>query len=345
MNNFFRITFLFSIFIFLSCENDDNTNGTQTEGDYQNGTFVLNEGGFNGFSGVTFISDDLSRVEQNVFSTVNDAEELGLFPQSIFFDLNGLAYIISNGSNLITVVDRFTFEKVAEINTDLDVPRYGAVLDGKAYVTNQASFDTGADDFVTVINLEDFSVETTIPLIKTAEFIFTDGFKLFVQNAAFGVGSEISVIDPDNNSVETIIETGDGLQSIHINASTLYAHHATGIDRISTSDLEVTSTIAFPASLDAVSQLEIYNGQFYYLNNNQVYSTSIVEDSLSDEPLFSYDAAAPSFIYGFEVNNDLIYLADARDFASDGRVVIFDTDGNQVFETTVGLNPNGFYFN
>ncbi len=344
MTNFFKITFLISIFIFLSCENDD-ANAPQIEGDYQNGTFVLNEGGFDGFSGVTFISNDFGRVEQNVFSTVNEGEELGLFAQSIFFDLNGLAYIISNGSNLITVVNRFTFEKVAEITNNLDVPRYGAVLDGKAYVTNLASFDTGADDFVTVIDLEDFSVDTTIPLTKTAEFIVSDGFKLFVQNASFGNGSGITVIDPNNNSVETTIETGDSLQSIHINGSTVYARHAMGIDRINTSSLEVTSTINFPEGLGALTQLDIYNGQFYYLSGNNVYTTSIIADTLSEEPLFSYNATAPSSIYGFEVNNDFIYMADAQDFASDGKVVVFDTDGNQVLETPVGLNPNGFYFN
>ncbi len=345
MNNFFKITLLLSFFAFLSCENDDNSNSPDIQGDYQNGTIVLNQGGFNGLSGVSFISDDLTRVEQNVFSTINDGEELGLFPQSIFFDLNGLAYIISNGSNLITVVNRFTFEKVAEISTNLDVPRYGAVLDGKAYVTNQASFNTGADDFVTVINLEDYSVETTIPLTKTAEFIVSDGFRLFVQNASFGEGSDITVINPDNNSIETTIETGDGLQNIIINAGTIYANHATGIDRVDTSTLEVSSTISFPAGLNAVSQLDIYNGQFYYLSNNNVYSTSIVEDSLSDEPLFTYSNSAPSSVYGFSVNDDLIYIADAIDFASDGKVFIFDTEGNQVFETSVGLSPSGFYFN
>jgi len=345
MNNFFRITISLLFFALISCDNDDNNNTSQPEGDYVNGTLVLNEGGFNGSSGITFISDDLNRVEQDVFSTVNDGQELGLFPQSIFFDLNGLAYIISNGSNLITVVSRFNFQKVAEINTGLDVPRYGAVLDGKAYVTNQASFDTGADDFVSVINLSDFSVETTIPLTKTAEYIVSDGIKLYVQNASFGVGSEITVIDPANNSIETTIETGDGLQSIHINASTIYAHHNTGIDRISTSSLEVTSTINFPAGLGAISQLDISDGQFYYLSNNNVYTTSIVDNSLSDQPIFSYDASAPSSVYGFEVNQNLIYIGDALDFASDGKVVVFDTDGNQVFETTVGLNPNGFYFN
>jgi hypothetical protein len=50
-------------------------------------------------------------------------------------------------------------------------------------------------------------------------------------------------------------------------------------------------------------------------------------------------------MYGFAVNNNLIYIADAGDFSSNGFVEIYDTDGNFVFETSVGVAPNGFYFN
>jgi hypothetical protein len=336
---------LLLIFVLVSCDNDDNNPITEPLGDYVDGFFVLNEGGFSSPGGVTFISDDYSRVEQNAFSNVNENEELGLFPQHIFFDANGLAYIISNGSNLITVVNRLTLEKVAEISTSLDIPRYGTVLDGKAYVTNQASFETGTDDFVAVINLEDFTVETTIPLMTTAEFILTDGVNIYVQNASFGTGNSISVINPQTNSVENSIETGNSLQNITLNANLLYALHGSGVDVISLSNAEVLSTIEFEPGLDAVRNLRTEVGKFYYTNGNNVYVSDISSSTLNDEPLIEGSAQNITFIYGFTVNEGLIYMADAIDFSADGKAFIYDTNGDFIFETSVGLSPNGFYFN
>lgn len=345
MRTIFKTSLLILFFAFISCENDDDTITPQPEGEFSDGFFVVNNGGFNGSYGISFISNDFNRVEQNIFSSVNAGENLGLFPQSMFFDLNGLAYIISNGSNLITVVNRFGFQKVAEITTNLDNPRYGVVVDGKAYVTNSASFDTTADDFVTVINLGDFSVETTIPILEAAEFIITDGALVYVQNASFGTGSGITVINPLTNSIETKIETGENLQNVAINANTIFALHENGIDAINLSSQEISSTITMESGLDSVTNLRVSNGQFYYTDGNSIYTSSLGSAILSDEPLITYESAEASFIYGFDVNDGLIYIADAKDFASDGKVLIYDLNGDLVFETMVGLSPNGFYFN
>ena len=345
MKTIFKTILLILCFAFISCENDDDNTTPQPEGEFTDGFFVVNEGGFSGSNGISFISNDFSRVEQNIFSTVNANEDLGLFPQSIFFDQDGHAFIISNGSNVVTVVNRFSFEKIAEITTNIDRPRYGTVLNGKAYVTNQASFETNADDFVTVINLEDFSVETTIPLTDTAEFILTDGTLLYVQNATFGQGKGITVINPSTNSIQTQIETGENLQNIVINANSIFALHGTGIDAISLNTLEVNSTISFTPNLNAVRNLRVFQGQLYYTNDNSAYTSSLGDSTLSDVPLFSYESPSFGTFYGFNVNDGLIYLSDARDYASDGFIEIYDLDGNFVFETAVGLAPNGFYFN
>lgn len=342
---FLSILFVLAI-IFISCENDDdNIQTPEPEGEFTEGFFVINEGNFDGSGELTFISNDFSRVEQNMFSTVNTNESVGIFPQSLFFDDNDRAYIIANGSNIITVVNRYTFEKIAEISTNLDNPRYGVVHDDKAYVTNQASFETNADDFVTVINLDDFSIETTIPLLDTAEYIISDGNLLYVQNASFGTGSGITIINPNTNTIEDEIETGENLQNIVINSNVLFALHETGIDAISTNTFELSYTIDSTPNLDALSNLRISNGQLYYTNNNSVYTSSLSDTTLSDDPLFSYDSPSFGTFYGFEVNDGLIYIADAVDFASDGFIEIYDVEGNLMFETSVGLSPNGFYFN
>ncbi|MFD2432632.1 hypothetical protein ACFSO9_03210 [Mesonia maritima] len=143
-----------SVLFLTSCSNDDDFTPPEDsknpeepgeeQGKYKNGIFVLNEGGI---GTVTYISDDLENVEQTIFQNVNEGEDLGGYAQSIFFE-DDLAYIISNGSNLITVVNRYTFELVGKVDSGLEVPRYGVIYNGKAYVTNQGdTLDGGVDDF------------------------------------------------------------------------------------------------------------------------------------------------------------------------------------------------------
>ncbi|RRO18804.1 YncE family protein [Flavobacteriaceae bacterium 14752] len=344
MKTILKITVLCLSLLIVSCSSDDdNLSPNVPQGEFDQGFYVLNEGGI---GSVTYISDDFSRIEQNIFSSVNDGQDLGQFVQSLFFDNNNRAYIIANGSNLITVVDRFTFEKLGEITTDLDIPRYGVVLDNKAYVTNQASFTTGEDDFVAVINLDTFEVESTIPIGETVEFIKSSNDKLFVQNAAFGFGNKISVIDPNTNAVETQIQTQSGLQNIEVNNNSLYALHSSGLDIYDLNNLNPTSTLALPESLSGAKNLQIFSDEVYYTFETSVYKSNLTDTTLSDEVLFSYESSSEfGSMYGFKVHEGQIYLSDAGDFASDGFIEIYDTEGNFVFETTVGLAPNGFYFN
>ncbi len=344
MKTILKITVLCLSLLILACSSDDdNLSPTVPQGEFDQGFFVLNEGGI---GSVTYISDDFSRIEQNIFSSVNNGQDLGQFVQSLFFDNNNRAYIISNGSNLITVVDRFTFEKLGEITTDLDIPRYGVVFNNKAYVTNQASFTTGEDDFVAVINLDTFEVENTILIGETVEFIKSSNDRLFVQNAAFGFGNKISVIDPNSSIIENQIQTESGLQNIEINNNSLYALHSSGLDIYDLNNLNPTSTLVLPESLSGAKNLQIFNNEAYYTFGTSVYKSNLNGTTLSGEVLFSYESSSEfGSMYGFKVHESQIYLSDAGDFASDGFIEIYDTEGNFVFETAVGLAPNGFYFN
>ena len=126
---------LFASALFLtSCSSDDNSN-SESLGAYDNGTFVLNEGNTTtSTSSITFISNS-GAVEQDVYKNVNPSGvALGTYLQSMFFD-DTRAYIISGSANKITVVDRYTFKFIATIATDFANPRYGAVANGKAFVT------------------------------------------------------------------------------------------------------------------------------------------------------------------------------------------------------------------
>ena len=50
-------------------------------------------------------------------------------------------------------------------------------------------------------------------------------------------------------------------------------------------------------------------------------------------------------MYGFEVENDRIFIGDGGDFASNSFVEIYDLNGTLLKNIEAGLAPNGFYFN
>jgi len=315
---------------------------------YENGFFVLNEGGSSAGT-VTHVSQDLESTQQAIYQAVNPGDDLGSFLQSIFFD-GDLAYVISNGSNVITVVNRYTFELVGKVEGGLEVPRYGIVENGKAYVTNQASFTTNEDDFVAVIDLASLQVEQSITIGDAVEFIKEDNGKLYIQNATYDNGNKISIFNPNNNQVETTITTADALNSFEIENGSLYALSANALEVFNLSDLtmvnEVSLNYGTTANPVAAKKIDIENGIIYFTADKSVYVMNVDATQAPTSALLSYNSnSAFGAMYGFEVEDDRIFIADGGDFASDSFVEVYDLSGNLLKNITVGVGPNGFYFN
>ena len=348
-----------SILFLTSCSNDDDFTPPEDsenpenpeepgeeQGKYKNGIFVLNEGGI---GTVTYISDDLENVEQTIFQNVNEGEDLGGYAQSIFFE-DDLAFIISNGSNLITVVNRNTFEKVALIDSGLDVPYYGVVENGKAYVTNLAAFDSGDDDYIAVIDLETYQVENTIAIGDYAENIEEENGKLYILNSNYGVGGSISVFNPATQQIENVIETTDDLNSFEIEDGIIYALGFTKLQKIELASGDVQEEISLAYGTDEnplkVENIEIEDNQIYFTVGTSVYTLGMEDTEKPEEPILTYNSDSEyGVMYGFEVEDNRIFVADGGDFASDSFVEVYDLEGNLLKNISVGLGPNGFYFN
>lgn len=332
--------------IFLGCESDDNN---QTAlGSYDNGILVLNEGGV---GEVSYLSNDLNTIQHNIFSTVNgDVQNLGQFVQSIFFD-GERAFIISNGSNKITVVDRNTLAYITTISSGFAVPRYGAVLNGKAYVTNHSSFTTGTDDFVSVIDLATLTVIDQIQMNDFSDKIVAANGNIYVANGYFGSGETVSVIDPSSNNVSSVINVGISPNSLEARGGTLYVlcGSFTNESKLVKVDLETNVIVGenvFPASMGNAANLDIDGEKLYFTVGGKIYAISTDATQISDNPLVNTGSTSFYMGYGFAVNNGRIYITEAAaDFSSDGKLLIYSADGEFVAEKPTGLGPNGIYFN
>ncbi len=335
---------LASSFLFVSCSDDDDSISDIPLGIYDKGVLIVNEG--NSASGtISFVSFDLLNVRQDIFGTENPGQGIGGYVQSVFFD-DDRAFIISNGSNIITVVNRYTFEFIGKIDTGLNVPRYGVVENGKAYVTNLADFVDLTDDFVSVINLSTLTVESSIAINAIAERIVEENGKLYVANGSYGVGSSITVINAASGTVESTIDVGISPNSLEEEEGFLYVlcGNYTDDSKLVKINLDTNQKVSEITMTGLVSaqNLNIENSKIYFTVNSDVFTENLSSTTISSTPLFTSTATT---LYGFGVEDGKIFVGDAKDYASDGEVFIYNNSGVLQKQFSVGLNPNGFYFN
>lgn len=343
----FFLMALASSILFVSCSDDDDNGKVIPQvplGAYDNGVLIVNEG--NGSAGtISFITNDLANVGQDIFGAVNPGQGIGGYVQSMFFD-GDRAFIVSNGSNKVTVVNRYTFELIGKIETGFNVPRYGVVENGKAYVTNLASFTDLADDFISVINLSTLTVESTIAVNGLAEKITGANGKLYVANGSYGAGSSVTVINASTNTIESTIDVGISPNSMKKENGFLYVlcgnyTDASKLVKINLSTNQKVSEVEMTGLVSA-QNLNIEDNKVYFTIDSDVYSEDLTATTFSTTPLFTSTATT---LYGFGVNDAIIFVGDAKDYASDGEVFIYNTSGTLQKQFSVGLLPNGFYFN
>ena len=346
-----RVLLVAFTFAFLaSCTNDDNEN--VSKGNYDNGVFILNEGNSSGGS-VSFLGDDLTTFKQDVYGAENGGDFFGLYVQNIFF-YGDKAYVIAGGSNVINVVNRYTFKLLAKIETGLITPRYGVVKNGKAYVTNANTYAyanpaTGnTDDFVAVIDLATNKVESKINLNATANRIVLEGDKLYITEPYNS--DKVLVVNTVTKALETPITVGSSANTMEVKNGILYVlaspyGSASKIVKVKLSDKSITEVV-FPSALTGAGNLDIYGSKIYFTKGTGVYSMDIAATQPSGKLIFNYSSTSQyGVMYGFAVENDKIYIADGGDFASNSKAYVYSLTGTLQKEITVGVGPNGFYFN
>jgi YVTN family beta-propeller protein len=350
----FFVALMSSLFL-ASCSNDDNENETPL-GSFDNGVLILNQGNFaGGNSAISYLSDDFASFQNNIFSLVNPTLTLGDTGQDIGF-YNELAFVVLNYSNKIEVVNRYTMVSIATIDTELNNPRYIAFANGKGYVTNWGDGGSPTDDFVAVIDLNSYDVLTTIPVAEGPERIVERNNKLYVAHVGgYGYGSTISVINASSNTVTATIPVGDVPNSLVFEDDSLYVicggkpsyaptETAGQLIKINVSNNTVATQIDFPAATHP-SNLVIEDNAVYYTIDAEIYKKTISDNTLPTEALFTTTAQGVYGVFSFAVHNNKIYVGDAFDYNSNGKVYVYSSLGALEQQYTVGVIPAGFYFN
>ncbi len=335
----FAATLLFTT----SCREDDPIDEPQPKGAYENGIFLSNEGNFGTPTAtVSFISNDLS-IENNIYSNNNAGAALGDVLQNI--GVNGdNAYLILNNSNKIEIVNRYNFKKVATVSDQVSQPRYIAFANSNYYVTNSS----GSSKFVNVYSSTTNAFVKKIPLTSGGERIVEASGKIFVQNASFGSGKKITIINPNSNTVENeVIVPNGNIQKTISTGGSAYTIASTSTDsyiyKFSPTGA-ISSTITLSGIANA-NNLEVDGSKFFFSSGSKVYSMDISSTVAPTAPILTLSDNSWSALYGFNVIDGKIYISNANGFTADSTVEIYSTSGALLKTVTAGRGTNGFYKN
>ncbi|WP_457609626.1 YncE family protein [Lutibacter sp.] len=333
-----------------SCNEDDTI--IEPKGDYENGILIASEGPFGSGTGtVMFISDDYTVTENAIFNKVNN-QDIGNILQSIGFEEDN-AYLIANVSNKITVVNRYTFEVITTITEGLNNPRYFAEVNGKGYVTNWGDPLNNDDDYIAVLNLATNLVESTIPVaFGPEEIVAVDNTLYVAHQGGYGQNNIVSVISASSNSIIKTLDVGDVPNTLIVDdKDDVWVLSGgkpswTGVEtkgvlsKINTDTNLIVTSFDFQAT-EHPNFLSVDDDYLYYNLGGNVYKMSSTASALptSEEisGLYSYNMVA---------KDGILYATDAGDYASNGKLYLYDLSTNSLMNTfTTGIIPNGIYFN
>lgn len=350
-----KISLLFLVTaLIISCNSDDNGNEILPEGDFVNGAFVLNEGGYNhGNASVSFINAQ-GEIENNIYESVNGMG-LGDVAQSISFD-DELAYIVVNNSNTVEVVNRYTFKRVGTIAGELNNPRYMVFENGKGYISNWGDGANAEDDFIAVVDLSNFSVLQKISVPQGPERMIEENGKLYVaQRGDYGSGNSVTVINLTTNTISGSIEVGDVPNGMIEEDGYLYVicsgkgswtgdETLGGLYKINLQNNQIVDSFTFEQGVHP-SYLQEENSKLYYTIGNDIYQTETADIEPST-PYISTSNDGMQTLYGFNVDNGWIYACDAKDYVGNGDLYAYTLSGTLESKYPIGgVLPNGVYFN
>lgn len=331
----------------ISCRNDDPVTPPVSKGAYENGILIANEGGFSSpNASVSFISNDLAKLENNIFSSNNDNATLGNVFQSIGFR-DDKAYLVANVPNKIEIVNRYTFKKAGTITANLETPRYIAFSPNNIYVTNNDFFSVrkvniydNSNNFVKSISFDRYAEKVTYS--DGFVYVQTDGITYDNSYNELPTGHTITRINASSNTVDKTITLSDDAIIKDMASDNAYTYVLTSDSNKTVfhkimSKTGTVETSTFSGVANGL-KLALDNGKIYFVTGGKkVYEIT----GITAKPMFDVTA---SHIYGFNVIDGKVYVSDPS-FSQNNQVRIYDLSGSVLKTVTTGIGTNGFYKN
>ncbi len=345
------ITVLFSISILVGCRMNDPIAPVQENPVVIKGVYILNEGGFTkSNASLTVYVPDSNTVYPDVFSAANN-RSLGDVANDIVIH-NNKAYIVVNNSHKIEIISTETHKSLGTIQVPGNSPFKIVILnDSKGYFTNLYK------NSVTAFNPTSYAIiKENIPVGLNPQGITAANGKIFVCNSGYGFDSTVSVIDPNIDTVVATIKVGKSPADISVDSDGEIIVLCNGYSDFSNSSNDtpgsifiidpksytVTSTILLPlATYGHPNELAISNKGYGFT----VVNSGILKfDTKSNSIISSLFISKTSYSIAVDNVSERIYLGDARDFASNGKIYVYEKNAVLKDSITTGIIPGTIIF-
>ncbi len=306
--------------------------------------YIANEGNFGWGNGeISLYDPDTKAIENNLFFR-NNNYKLGDIAQSIS-EHNGKYYIVVNNSGKIEVVNKTDFKHSATI-TGFKSPRFFMPVNAStAYVSDLY------DNKISVVDLNSNTITKHIPIYGWTEEMLLYNDAVYVSNL---YSNYIYKIDTKTNTLSDSTKVFYGSNSLakdkagNIWVASLgdsLKGFKGGITCIASNGKDILKSIPLTNAKEYISDLRMNKTEdtLYYINKH-IYVFPINSVALPTSPIFTSNG---NNFYGLGVDpvSSLVYVADAKDYITNGMVYIIDPQ----LKTTInsfktGIIPNGFLF-
>lgn len=328
-------------FLLFSC-GDQKDCCVNLEADYSKGIFVVNEGPFGGTGTISWHQPETGETVDSLFEKANNGAVLGQFVQSIVFHQQK-AYIVVNGANRVVIVDAKTFQYLDTIG-GLALPRFFIPVDDHTAYISQWGLD-GLSGSVAKVDLHTNEVVKVIPTGRGAEKMLRVNNLLYVANSGgYGVDSTLTAINLSDDSAQAIeLSAGINPAMLALNTQTtpeqlVYLCKGYFNDPVPMGRLDFLVPGTAGVDIPAYSDDLVFDGdsaEFFFVGGGQVYRFTGNGTISALNPIFTQSA----YGLGYDADQNLLYCADAKDFASQGEVVVYNTQGIRLGAFRTGVAP------
>ncbi len=321
------------------------------------GVFIVNEGNYlYGNSSLSYYDIDSKQVINNIYTTANG---IPLGDVAFTMTLNkGKGYIVMNNSSCIHVVDANSLLHIGTIK-NLTSPRHVLFLEDELALVSDLYARA-----ITLVNPETMrttgTIETgtkSLPFYQhPTEYLIKVRNEIFAN--AWSYDNKILVIDSQSLLVTDSIEVGlqplamvkDKNDNIWVINDGGYGSSAIGneppsIMQINSKTHSVTLRINFEHTTDRAGQIATNPAaDTLYFICNHLYAMHINDTQLPDEPILARNNNTFRAL-GVDPKTGEIYLSDAGDYMSEGKVYRLKPNGTPIDTLDVGIIPGNFCFN
>lgn len=364
--NLLAITALLTI-LFSACSTDDPIIDSEEEQlppqtvTTIDGFYLLNQGNMNtNKASLDFYDFESGIYRKNIFGEANPEAVLGLGDVGNDLSIYGAKlYAVINKSSKLEVMDAKTAKRLKVV--DIDNVRFVTFAEGKAYVS---AYGSSLNGFVAEIDTATLTITKRVEVGRQPEQLAIVDGKLYVANAGWASAPDyetrLSVIDLNSFSVTNNIEVAPNLLHVkadkygdlYVSSQGNYGDTPSKLHVIDTKTDKIKKTFDVPvANLTIVDDIAYIVSSTYDwetssnitgyhqvdVKNEVLLDTSFLPTSVSDE------IVAPSAL-AIDPASKYIYIADAKDYVTPGKLYCIDNEGVLQFTKDTGDVPAAIAF-